>query len=147
MSLLARVSFSRDERFLTRAALGGLLGTCTAAVFTGMQGRLSFDGALAGAAVGVLVAAARLPGWVRGFVVAGAFLFFVVMAPPVPVAWVAVFALALMLAVEPRQHWATRVATFFAVVAASLWAWGVTRALSLPHLHAPWLGGCLLHFG
>ena len=141
MGLLQRISFARDERFLTSATLGGVLGTCVSVALTaGLLGRFSFDGALAGAAVGVLLGGVRLPVWVRVFASVGAFVLSVIVAPRIPAAWVAVPALACALAAEPRQHWATRVLTFLSVGVGALWAWGVTRALSMPHLHASWLG-------
>lgn len=139
MSLLRRLSFGRDEQFLTRATVSGALGTGVAVGLTWLlAGRFSFDGALAGAAVGVLVGASRWPLAVRLLASVGAWLFSIIGAPSVTAGEVAVGTLALALAVEARS-WGTRLATFVAVCVGGLWGWAVTRAFAMPHLHAPWL--------
>jgi len=140
MSALERVSFARDDDFLTAAAVSGSLGTLVAGVLSwGFTGRVSYDGALAGAAVGVLLGASRLPVAVRFLGAGTAFVMSVILAGAFRASEVAVGVLAVAFAAEtqsPRQ----RVTSLLGVLLGGVWAWGVTRAFSMPHLKTPWLG-------
>lgn len=140
MKALERISFGRNDEFLTMAVVSGALGTLIAGALAWLfTGKISYDGALAGAAVGVLVGGVKLPLAVRLLGAGMAFVMSIILAGFLRASEVAVGVLALAFAFE-AQSTRAKVTSFIGVLVAGAWAWAVTYAFAMPHLKAPWLG-------